>query len=92
MERDDRRAGAGLGGPLLSPESIAPGATAADRRLVGSGMIYEAASLEAVRKVLEADIYYTSGVVSPRPSPRPWVSAALLTPPDVLRSGMRRSS
>lgn len=55
-------------------------------------MIYEAASLEAVRKVLEADIYYTSGVVSPRPCPRPWVSAALLTPPDVLRSGMRRSS
>ncbi|KAJ7931227.1 hypothetical protein B0H13DRAFT_860860 [Mycena leptocephala] len=51
----------GGGGALLSPESL----TGAERKMIGSLMIYEAESLEAVRSVIESDIYYTAGVWDP---------------------------
>ncbi|KAJ7319108.1 hypothetical protein DFH08DRAFT_754595 [Mycena albidolilacea] len=50
-----------VGGGLLTPESL----TGGDKKLIGSAMIYEAESLEAVRSVIEGDIYYTSGVWDP---------------------------
>lgn len=50
-----------LGGGLLDPASSE---TAPEKRLIGSVMVYEAESLEAVRKIVEEDIYYTAGVVS----------------------------
>ncbi|KAJ7793925.1 hypothetical protein B0H14DRAFT_3558637 [Mycena olivaceomarginata] len=50
-----------MGGALLTPESL----TGGDRKVIGSAMIYEAETLEAVRSVIEADIYYTSGVWDP---------------------------
>jgi hypothetical protein len=53
----------GVGGALLTPESILPSTPAEDKRILGSGMIMEAASIEEVKKTIESDIYYTSGVV-----------------------------
>lgn len=47
---------------MLTPESITPGA---EKKMVGSVFICEAESLESVRKLMENDVYYTSGVVSP---------------------------
>ena len=49
-----------MGGALTSPESI----HSDQKKLVGSGMMFEAESAEAVRKILEEDIYWTSNVVS----------------------------
>lgn len=55
----------GLGGAMLTPESIQLGS---EKKMVGSVLIFEAETLEAVRKVVERDIYYTSGVVClPKP-------------------------
>ena len=34
------------------------------KKMTGSLMFYEAQSIEEVRKMVESDIYYTSGVVS----------------------------
>ncbi|KAH9941457.1 hypothetical protein B0H21DRAFT_696942 [Amylocystis lapponica] len=48
------------GGAMLSPESIA--SPTAEKKMVGSVIIYAAESLEACRKIVESDIYYTSGV------------------------------
>ncbi|GBE83944.1 hypothetical protein BKA93DRAFT_736345 [Sparassis latifolia] len=48
------------GGPLLSPESIA--SPTAEKKMVGSLMIFEADNIETVKKIVESDIYYTSGV------------------------------
>lgn len=45
---------------MLSPESI----TGGEKKMVGSVMFFEMESLEDVRKLIESDIYYTSGVVS----------------------------
>ncbi|KAJ7098289.1 hypothetical protein C8R44DRAFT_357732 [Mycena epipterygia] len=50
-----------VGGALLTPESL----TGGEKQMVGSMMIYEAESLEVVRKIIESDIYYTSGVWDP---------------------------
>lgn len=50
-----------LGGGLLDPSSSE---TAPEKRLIGSFMVYEAENLEAVRRIVEEDIYYTAGVVS----------------------------
>ena len=47
---------------MLTPQSIVPGA---EKKMVGSVFICEAESLERVRKLMENDVYYTSGVVSP---------------------------
>ena len=35
-----------------------------DRKMIGSMIIYEAETLAEVQKMVESDIYYTSGVVS----------------------------
>jgi hypothetical protein len=49
-----------FGGPLLAPELI----DEKDRaKMIGSLMFCEAESIEEVRKIVESDIYYTSGVV-----------------------------
>ena len=47
---------------MLTPDSIVPGA---EKKMVGSVFICEAESLESVRNLMENDVYYTSGVVSP---------------------------
>ncbi|PCH35758.1 hypothetical protein WOLCODRAFT_156457 [Wolfiporia cocos MD-104 SS10] len=47
-----------VGGAMLTPESL----TLPEKKMVGSVFICEAESIEAVRKVVEADVYYTSGV------------------------------
>ncbi|KAI0710326.1 hypothetical protein C8T65DRAFT_575463 [Cerioporus squamosus] len=49
-----------VAGAMLSPESIA--SPTAEKKMVGSIFICEAESLEEVRKVMESDVYYTSGV------------------------------
>jgi hypothetical protein len=51
----------GLGGAMLTPESIAT--SDAPKKLIGSIMFFESDSLETLRRRLESDIYYTSGVV-----------------------------
>ncbi|PCH35759.1 hypothetical protein WOLCODRAFT_156458 [Wolfiporia cocos MD-104 SS10] len=47
-----------VGGAMLTPESL----TSDEKKMVGSVLIYEASNIEAVRKIVEEDIYYTSGV------------------------------
>ncbi|KIP08665.1 hypothetical protein PHLGIDRAFT_104012 [Phlebiopsis gigantea 11061_1 CR5-6] len=47
-----------LGGPLISPETY----RSEQKKLIGSAGLYEAESIEEIRKVIEEDIYYTSGV------------------------------
>lgn len=47
---------------MLTPDSIA--SPAAEKKMVGSVFICEADSLEAVRQLMESDVYYESGVVS----------------------------
>ncbi|KAI0060395.1 hypothetical protein BV25DRAFT_1807433 [Artomyces pyxidatus] len=49
-----------FGGAMLTPESVA-----GPKKMVGSVMFYEAASLDEVRAAVEGDIYYTSGVWDP---------------------------
>ncbi|KAI0628379.1 hypothetical protein C8Q77DRAFT_1148102 [Trametes polyzona] len=49
-----------LGGAMLTPESIA--SRAAEKKMVGSVFVCEAESLDAVRGLMESDVYYTSGV------------------------------
>lgn len=51
-----------VAGAMLTPESIA--SPTAEKKMVGSVFICEAESLEEVRKVMQSDVYYTSGVVS----------------------------
>ncbi|KAF8893939.1 hypothetical protein BD779DRAFT_1669454 [Infundibulicybe gibba] len=43
-----------VGGILLSPD--------AEKKMIGSMLIVEAESIDEVRKIVEADIYYTAGV------------------------------
>lgn len=50
----------GFGGALLSPDTY----QSEQKKLIGSAGIYEAESIDVVRKIIEGDIYYTSGVVS----------------------------
>ncbi|KAJ7512466.1 hypothetical protein B0H11DRAFT_1844252 [Mycena galericulata] len=50
-----------MGGAVLTPESL----TGADKKLVGSVLIFEAENIETVRTMIETDIYYTSGVWDP---------------------------
>ncbi|KIO19144.1 hypothetical protein M407DRAFT_246264 [Tulasnella calospora MUT 4182] len=51
-----------VGGAVLTPESITG---EGPRTMVGSMLLFEAESIEAVRKRVESDIYYTSGVWDP---------------------------
>jgi hypothetical protein len=49
-----------FGGPVLAPELF----DEKDRaKMIGSLMFCEAENIEEVRKIVESDIYYTSGVV-----------------------------
>ncbi|KAJ6572081.1 hypothetical protein B0H19DRAFT_935854 [Mycena capillaripes] len=50
-----------VGGALLTPESL----TGAEKKMIGSIMIFEAENIEAVRAMIEGDIYYTAGVWDP---------------------------
>ncbi|EKM53591.1 uncharacterized protein PHACADRAFT_260022 [Phanerochaete carnosa HHB-10118-sp] len=47
-----------IGGGLVDPTTYQSG----EKKLIGSLMVFEAESLEAVRKVVEEDIYYKSNV------------------------------
>ena len=47
---------------MLTPESIET--PSSEKKMVGSVLILEAENMGAVRKAIEEDIYYTSGVVS----------------------------
>ncbi|KAI0800364.1 hypothetical protein C8Q74DRAFT_1191709 [Fomes fomentarius] len=49
-----------VAGAMLTPDSIA--SPAAEKKMVGSVFICEADSLEAVRQLVESDVYYESGV------------------------------
>jgi len=49
-----------FGGALLAPELTDESGR---KKMTGSLMFYEAGSIEDVRKTVESDIYYTSGVV-----------------------------
>ena len=71
-----------LGGALIDP----PTYNTSERKMIGSMIIYEAESMEAVRKIVEEDIYYTGGVVSTMQLTR-----GLLIP-TAIDSGIRRSS
>ncbi|KAH9949271.1 hypothetical protein B0H21DRAFT_820271 [Amylocystis lapponica] len=48
------------GGVMLSPESAT--APEAERKLVGTIIFVEAPTLEAARKIIEEDVYWTVGV------------------------------
>lgn len=52
----------GLGGMLLSPKSME--IEGHGGKAVGSFLIVQAKTIEEARKVIESDLYYTSGVVS----------------------------
>ena len=55
-----------FGGPLLAPELTDENNRT---KMTGSLLFFEAESVEEVRKIVESDIYYTSGVVRlPSPS------------------------
>lgn len=49
-----------VAGGLVTPESQ----DAADKKFFGSVLLYEADSIEDVRKLVEQDIYWTENVVS----------------------------
>ncbi len=49
-----------FGGALLTPELTDESGR---KKMTGSLMFYDAESIEEVRKTVESDIYYTSGVV-----------------------------
>ncbi|KAG1716100.1 hypothetical protein ID866_1072 [Astraeus odoratus] len=49
-----------VAGGLITPET--QDAAPADRKFVGSALLYEAESLEAVRKLVEQDLYWTENV------------------------------
>lgn len=48
---------------MLTPESVETATS--NKMMTGSMLICRAENIEAVRKVIESDIYYTTGVVSP---------------------------
>lgn len=51
-----------IGGALLTPESIA--SPTAEKKTVGSLFVCEAENLEAVKEMIETDVYYRNNVVS----------------------------
>jgi hypothetical protein len=52
----------GAGGAILTSESIET--PSSEKKMIGSMLIMEADNMDKVRKAIEEDIYYTSGVVS----------------------------
>lgn len=66
-----------LGGALISPDTY----QSSERRMIGSMGVYQAESLEALREIIEGDIYYTAGVWDKEKLViLPWVSAFPLPP------------
>lgn len=59
-----------VAGGLITPES--QDASLADKKFFGSVLLYEADSIEDVRKLVEQDIYWTGNVVSWSISPFSW--------------------
>ena len=53
-----------VAGGLIIPE--VEYAVSDSRRFFGSALLFEAESLEAVRNLIEQDVYWTENVVSPR--------------------------
>ena len=53
---------AGVGGAILTPESAET--PSSEKKMIGSVLIVEADNINEVRKAIEEDVYYTSGVVS----------------------------
>ena len=51
-----------VGGVMLTPESIE--AATNSPKMTGSVLILQAENIDAVKKIAETDIYYTTGVVS----------------------------
>ncbi|TDL20330.1 hypothetical protein BD410DRAFT_725993 [Rickenella mellea] len=49
-----------LGGAMLTPECITT--PDAKKEMIGSVLLFEAETIEDVKKIVETDIYYTSGV------------------------------
>jgi uncharacterized protein len=49
------------GGAMITPESLEPGA---EKKMVGSVVVYEAESVEEVKKIVQRDPYYAANVVS----------------------------
>ncbi|KAI0691508.1 hypothetical protein BC835DRAFT_1360226 [Cytidiella melzeri] len=61
-----------IGGAMVSPDTY----DTPDRKMVGSMMVFEAENIEAVRKIVEEDVYYTGGVWDKEKLVIiPWVSA-----------------
>ncbi|KIM45093.1 hypothetical protein M413DRAFT_441756 [Hebeloma cylindrosporum] len=52
-----------IGGMLTTPDAVTN--PEAPRKMLGSTFIFEAESIEEVKKSIEGDIYYTSGVWDP---------------------------
>ncbi|KAJ7931265.1 hypothetical protein B0H13DRAFT_1959667 [Mycena leptocephala] len=50
-----------IAGALLTPESL----LSDDKKMIGSTFIFEAENIETVKRIIESDIYYTSGVWDP---------------------------
>ncbi|KAJ7718691.1 hypothetical protein DFH07DRAFT_761457 [Mycena maculata] len=50
-----------IAGALLTPESL----LSSDKKIIGSMFIFEAENIEAVKKIIENDIYYKEGVWDP---------------------------
>ncbi|GJE97297.1 YCII domain-containing protein [Phanerochaete sordida] len=66
-----------IGGVLADPETY----QSAEKKLVGSMLIFEAESLEAVRKIIEEDIYWSSNVWDKEKVViLPWIPAFPLPP------------
>lgn len=51
-----------LGGALIDPATHG----SPNQKMIGSWIVYEAESIEAVRKLVEEDVYWTGNVVSNR--------------------------
>jgi hypothetical protein len=64
-----------VAGGLITPES--QDAAPADKKFVGSVLLYEADSIEDVRKLVEQDIYWTENVVSWTTIPISWTLIAV---------------
>ncbi|KAK7046906.1 YCII domain-containing protein [Favolaschia claudopus] len=50
-----------VAGAVMTPESV----LSDDKKMIGSTFIFEAENIEVVKKVIENDVYYTSGVWDP---------------------------
>lgn len=64
-----------VAGGLITPES--QDAAPADKKFVGSVLLYEADSIEEVRKLVEQDLYWTENVVSWFSIPYNWTLSAM---------------